>query len=64
MIYEQKLCETLNKIIAKLNFEKSEADHCVIQQKIEVEQQIKLKQTLKMTLRKTKKEVKNFYRSA
>ena len=46
IIYEQKLCETLNKIVAKLNFEKSEADHCAVQQKIEIDQSIKLKQSL------------------
>ena len=28
--YELKLIETLNKIIQKLNFEKSEAEHCAI----------------------------------
>ena len=61
-MYEQKLCETLSKIVAKLNFEKSEAEHCSIQQKIEIEHAIKLKQTLKLAVTKTKKEAKSFYK--
>ena len=44
--YQQNLIETINKIVQKLNFEKSEAEHWAIQQKIEINAAEKLTENL------------------
>ena len=55
------MCDTLNKIVQKLNFERSEAEHFATVQRVEIKNAQKLRESIKGQLMDTKSEGKEFY---
>lgn len=62
--HELQLIETLNKIVQKLNFERSEEEHQAKVQRVELTSVQKLRQSVQSSVRTTKTEGKSFYQRA